>query len=371
MADRYNTALIPGFVNAHTHLEFSDLKRPLGKPGMPFVDWIRAVIEYRHLVQAEPDRLSDLRWPYARPVEEGLREAVSAGTIAIGEITAVRPQAELSGIDVTAFLELRGPRGEDADEQLGAAAAFLRLPFEYRQGLSPHAPYTVHPTLLERAIDLCRNRNVPLAIHLAESREEIDFLQSARGPLRDLLAERGLLEMDESSRLGTPLDYLHRLAAAPRSLVIHGNYLNEAEIDFLATNSKRMSVVYCPRTHAYFGHEAHPWQMMLQRGVNVALGTDSRASNPDLSMLEEVRFLVHHCGASPREALQLGTLAGAMALGIDDLYGTLSPGKTATFVRVALPNDASGDPYERLLHPKSRPIMTIHRCQLANRQRSH
>jgi cytosine/adenosine deaminase-related metal-dependent hydrolase len=323
------------------------------------------VIDYRQRVQSDPDRLADLRWPYARPVEEGLRESISSGTTAIGEIAAAPPQSDFSKADVTAFLELRGPREVDVDEQLGIADSFLRLRFDYRQGLSPHAPYTIHGALLDGIVGLCRSRNVPLAMHLAESREEIEFLQSGRGPLRVLLAERGLWEDDPSARFSRPLEYLQRLAASPRSLVIHGNYLNDEEIDFLAAHRQRMSVVYCPRTHAYFGHEPHPWKKMLQRGVNVALGTDSRASSPDLNMLEEIRFLVHHLGASPCEALQLGTLGGAIALGIDDQYGTLSPGKTATFVRVSLPKEERGDPYERLLHPKSRPIMTIHRGQFA------
>jgi cytosine/adenosine deaminase-related metal-dependent hydrolase len=361
MRERFNSALIPALVNAHTHLEFSDLKRPLGKPGMPFVEWIRTVIDYRQRLQSDPGQLADLRWPYARPVEEGLREALSGGTTAIGEIAAAPPQADFSKADVTAFLELRGPRSVDVEPQLGAAAAYLRLPFGYRQGLSPHAPYTVHASLLAGAVALCRSRNVPLAMHLAESREEIEFLQTGRGPLHDLLAERGLWEEDPQARLPTPLGYLQRLSAAPRTLVIHGNYLNDEEINYLAAQRDRMSVVFCPRTHAYFRHARHPWQEMLQRGVNVCLGTDSRASNPDLSVLEEVRFLVHHLGASPSEALQLGTLAGAKALGIAEQYGTLTPGKMASFACIQLARNSSGDPYERLLNRKSQPGMIFHR----------
>jgi cytosine/adenosine deaminase-related metal-dependent hydrolase len=359
--ERSNSALIPAFVNAHTHLEFSDLKRPLGRPGMPFVEWIRTVIDYRQRVQSDPDRLADLRWPYARPVEEGLREGVSSGTTAIGEIAGAPPQTDFSMADVTAFLELRGPRSVDVEPQLGAAAAFLRLPFDYRQGLSPHAPYTIHGALLDGIVNLCRSRNAPLAMHLAESREEIEFLRSGQGPVRDLLDERGLWESDSSARLPTPLDYLQRLSAAPRTLVIHGNYLNDEEIDYLAAQRDRMSVVFCPRTHAYFGHEPHPWQKMLERGVNVCLGTDSRASNPDLSMLDEVRFLVRQLGASPSEALRLGTLAGAKALGIDDQYGTLTPGKKASFACIQLAHNSRGDAYERLLNRKSQPGMIFHR----------
>jgi cytosine/adenosine deaminase-related metal-dependent hydrolase len=365
-----NTAIVPGFVNSHTHLEFSDLKRPLGHKGMPFVEWIRAVIDYRQRLRTEPERLGDLRWPYARPVEEGLQEAISSGTIAIGDIAAIPPQGELGPVDLTAFLEVRAPRATDVEAQMGAAATFLGMKFDYRHGISPHAPYTVHPTLLDGAIELSRMRNVPLAMHLAESREEIEFLRTSGGPLRELLAERNAWEEEAFVGPARPLDYLQRLSGAPRSLVVHGNYLDAEEIEFMAQHCARMSLVFCPRTHAFFEHEPHPWRKALARGVNVAIATDSRASNPDLNMLEEVRFLVHYGGASPAEALEMATLSGAKALGIDDRCGTLSPGKDATFVRVALPNDADGDPYEWLMHPKSRPIMVINRMRIAWHRRS-
>lgn len=288
----------------------------------------------------------------------------------MGEIAGAPLHSDFQEMDLTVFLELRGAREIDVESQAGAAAAFLRLKFDYLQGVSPHAPYTVHQTLLERAVELCRMRNVPLAMHLAESRDEIEFLQTGVGPLRELLVERGQWEDGAISGTSKPLDYLQRLAAAPRTLVIHGNYLDDEEINFLAQHGDRMSLVYCPRTHAYFGHDPHPWRKLLERSGSVALGTDSRASNPDLNMLEELRFLTHHGGASPAEALEMGTLGGAAALGIDREYGTLTPGKTATFVVVSVPDDADGEAYDQLLHPKSHPMMTFYRRMPVRPQRS-
>src|SRR5207248_5598397 len=122
-----------------------------------------------------------------------------------------------------------------------------------------------------------------------------------------------------------PLDYLQALATAHRALVVHGNYLVADEIEFLAAHRERMSLVYCPRTHAYFGHEPYPVSQMLAAGVRVAVGTDSRASNPDLRLLEELRHIArHHPGVSPEAMLRMGTIAGAEALGIAADYGSIA-----------------------------------------------
>jgi cytosine/adenosine deaminase-related metal-dependent hydrolase len=145
------------------------------------------------------------------------------------------------------------------------------------------------------------------------------------------------------------LDYLRELTAAPRALAIHGNYLAADEIEFLAAHADRLAVVYCPRTHAWFGHTPYPLAHMLSAGVRVALGTDSRASNPDLSLLEEMRFVArHHPQLDPARVLELGTLAGALALGRDGDIGTLEPGKLANLAMVPLPEYEAVDPHELL-----------------------
>jgi cytosine/adenosine deaminase-related metal-dependent hydrolase len=109
-------------------------------------------------------------------------------------------------------------------------------------------------------------------------------------------------------------------------------------------------VVYCPRTHAYFGHGRYPLAEMLAAGVNVALGTDSRASSPDLNLLEEMRHAARlHPGVTPASIVRLGTLAGARALGRERRVGSLRPGKQADFVLVRLPDDPRDDPFELLL----------------------
>ena len=143
---------------------------------------------------------------------------------------------------------------------------------------------------------------MPLAMHLAESREEIEFLRDGRGPFRELLESRGGWDPTARPRGARPLDELRVLSRAHRALVVHGNYLDDEEIDFLGRQRRQMAVVYCPRTHAWFGHARYPLEKLLAAGAIVALGTDSRASSPDLSLLAEMRHVAREFPASePRD----------------------------------------------------------------------
>jgi cytosine/adenosine deaminase-related metal-dependent hydrolase len=131
------------------------------------------------------------------------------------------------------------------------------------------------------------------------------------------------------------------LADAPRALIIHGNYLQDDELKFLAASRERMSLVYCPRTHAYFQHSPYPLEKAIATGVRVALGTDSRASNPDLSLLAELQFLAKNYAATPpADILNFGTLAGAEALGCDSSVGSLTPGKLAHMIALPISSSA-------------------------------
>jgi cytosine/adenosine deaminase-related metal-dependent hydrolase len=156
-----------------------------------------------------------------------------------------------------------------------------------------------------------------------------------------------------------PLDYLRLLANAPHSLVIHGNFLDEEERAFMAAQHERMSLVYCPRTHTYFQHPPYPLKDLLDRGVNVALGTDSRASNPDLDLLAEMRYIARTYDAmEPDQVLRLGTIAGAVALRRTDEIGSLTPGKLANIVALPLDDIHCGnaaDALARLLANDSGP----------------
>lgn len=349
--DLGNVAVIPGLVNAHTHLEFSSLEKPLSAEGA-FADWIRRVVAYRREF-ATPERIS-------QAVRKGLDETKDAGVKVLGEIaTPGWPQPVLCscGIQVMVFAELLGLGAASIETNLDLARAHLRNPVEldgliadWWSGLSPHAPYSVHHELFDRVVEFSAQKHLPVAFHLAETREELEVLSTGTGPLREMLDEFGVWEAGAIKLGARPLDYLERLAAVDHSLVIHGNYLTDEEIAFVAFQRERMTVVYCPRTHEYFGHESHPLDKLLAAGARVALGTDSRASNPDLNLLEEIRAVVRrHPGVSPAQALEMGTRSGAEALGLARLTGTLVPGKLADFTIVNLPDHDARDPHELLM----------------------
>jgi cytosine/adenosine deaminase-related metal-dependent hydrolase len=216
-------------------------------------------------------------------------------------------------------------------------------------GISPHAPYTVSRTLVKDLVSLAVNYQLPMAMHLADSRDELEFLKTGAGPFINLLEERSMWDPEAIPKSSRPLDYLRMLAAAPRTLVVHGNYLDEEELGFIAENREWMSLVYCPRTHAYFGHSSYPLHQALARGVRVALGTDSRASNPDLSLLSEMRHVFRtHTGIDPNTVLHMGTLAGAEALGRENFIGTITADKSADLVAVPIPRNTNGTPEDIL-----------------------
>ena len=207
-----------------------------------------------------------------------------------------------------------------------------------------------------------------IALSAAESRsrghapgriaEELELLRDGTGPLRVCLEELGAWDAT-AIRPGTrPLDYLRLLATAHRALVIHGNYLDDEEIRLARRPTpQRMTVVYCPRTHDWFGHGAYPLEKMLAAGVAVALGTDGRGSSPDLSLLAEMRFAAQQHPAVGRERiLQMGTILGARALGREREIGSLEPGKQADLAVVALPDRDAADPHE-LLFDSQEPVV--------------
>ncbi len=353
-----NVAILPGLVNAHVHLNFSQLSKPIGEPGIGFVDWIRRAIEHRE--QGAEQCSTEC------PITIGLAESIRAGVTTIGEIAQfgwpMRTIAD-SPLGITVFLELIAPNRTRTAEQLELARSHLRAAANrsaeerWQPGLSPHAPYSVNAELLAAIVALSANERAPLAMHLAESREELELLQAGTGPLRDLLDERNAWDPMSIQPGSRPMDYLRLLAKAARTLVVHGNYLDDEEISFLGANASHMSVVYCPRSHDWFGHSPYPLEKMLATGAMFALGTDGRGSSPDLSLLAEMRRAAEkHPTVGFDRILQMGTLSGAKALGLEHCTGSIEPGKRADLTMVALPDGDATDPHE-LLFNSTQPVV--------------
>jgi aminodeoxyfutalosine deaminase len=347
LTDLGSVALFPGLVNAHTHLEFSNLRQPLGKPGISLVEWIRQVIAQRG---------RNDKWD-STALTNGYSESIGWGATTIGNIST--SFSAVSG-DICNFLEVIGFSRARAESALLVIAKHFDLHSRVRKehpsvaqvldesaqyGISPHAPYTVSPKLMSELVLLANRYKLPMAMHVAESQDELELLRTGTGPFQSLLEERSMWDAEAIPKGSRALNYLEMLADAPRALIIHGNYLVDEELTFLATNRDRMSLVYCPRTHTFFAHQPYPLSRALTEGVRVALGTDSRASNPDLDLLAEMRFAARaHPTVDPQEILRMGTLAGAEALGRESDVGSLTPGKLANMIAVRLPEEMQDGP---------------------------
>lgn len=355
--DLGDVALIPGLVNAHTHLEFSNLFEPV-PAGPSFPEWLRRVVEVRG---PDPDPKS--------AISQGLRESIAAGVTLVGDIatTGWSPEdyagSPLRGVT---FQELIGLGAQRATERLAVAEGHLKrdidhsLPAEWTAGLSPHAPYTVRPELFARVCQMAAGHpSVPVAMHLAESREELELLQTGGGPFREFLNSLGVWP-DDVFRAGRSIDeFLDPLSELDRAAIVHGNYLTHQQLAFLARHP-HLTLVYCPRTHAAFRHPTHPWIDLHHLGGSVAIGTDSRASNPDLNLWAELQ----HIAAEYPEMrspviLQMGTINGARVLGQGRDTGTLAVGRRADLAVVALNDPAFRDPWHDLFAPGNSIVGTM------------
>jgi cytosine/adenosine deaminase-related metal-dependent hydrolase len=395
--DLGNAAIVPGFVNAHTHLDLSGLRaKELG--GSSFVNWLRAVIAARREMDAKAVH---------HAVGRGIDACLAAGTTLVGDMSSGgmswKPLAR-SPLRATVFCELLGLGPDRATHTARAARGWLSpmavapdstepshaaenelafddatpldplplvpataTPRRLMPALSPHAPYSTHPLLYDLAGRWARRSSAPLCSHLAETREEQQLIRDRAGPLRSFLESIGAWSDAWRPPGPSPLDYLRRPDTEPAHwLIAHGNYLSDDDIATIRDqgsaisgqqsavgnpHSGRRAVAYCPRTHFYFGHATHPYPKLLAAGVVVCIGTDSLASTPTLSVLDELRFVRRRDAGLPGSTLlHIATLAGAWALGRERDCGSLSPGKYADLAVIRLPPDRDeADPHELLL----------------------
>lgn len=312
-----DVAIFPGLVNAHTHLEFSDCERPIGELGISLPKWIGKVVTTR--------QASDIT-QRAQAVGGGMDELVQTGTCLAGEITTPPCDYPLNdrGLGLIPFGEVLGLSEERGRQRLKLAERHLE--HHPRGGISPHAPYSTSRDTLGACFDLARKHHRPIAMHVAESPAERELLRTGAGPFADSLRAMGVWEEGMFPWGDNPfVKLIEQLATIPRSLLVHGNDLNESEIDLLADHSN-ITVVHCPRTHHFFRYDRHPVDQMISRGVRVALGTDSRASNPDLNLWSEVQFLLNHrSDLDPLSVFRMASRSGSEALGRSDL-GCIRPG---------------------------------------------
>jgi 5-methylthioadenosine/S-adenosylhomocysteine deaminase len=326
-----DSAILPGFVNAHAHLEYA-VYAGFGD-GQSFGPWITTHVERkRRLEQADMEAVARL----------GAAECLRSGVTTVGDLAFAGASAHACaalGLRAVVYLEVFGRDGADALRQFEEKRDYVASALSERVllGVSPHAPYTCTTEVYAA----CASLGLPVATHLIESGDELDWLLRGEGPWEPF-AEM-LVEPDGRSGI-------RRLAAEglldERVVAAHCVKVDDEEIGLLARNG--VAVAHCPRSNALLGCGVAPLEELRAAGLRVGVGTDGVSSVPSHDFFEELRTVIasarartERAGAlSATEALELATLGGARALGLDQAVGSLVPGKQADLILVSLSGSA-------------------------------
>jgi aminodeoxyfutalosine deaminase len=330
------TILMPGLVNAHCHLDYTNMSGLL-LPPKRFTDWLQAIVSVKaHWTPAD----------YRDSWREGAAMLLRNGATTIADIEAVPDLLPDMWRDtplrVISFLEMIGLSGRRPPEQIvdEAVERIARLTHKTcRAGLSPHAPYSTTPGLLRLSARAARRHRWLLCMHVAESAQEFEMFARGGGAMLEWLKRSGRDVSDCGSV--SPVQHLARCGALGKNLLaIHANYLRRGDARLLAAN--RVSVVHCPRSHHYFGHGPFPLNKLLRAGVNICLGTDSlatvfkrRREKIELSMFDEMRqFAANPRAPAARKIVEMSTRNGALALGMKGQIGELKESAFADLIAV-------------------------------------
>jgi cytosine/adenosine deaminase-related metal-dependent hydrolase len=323
--------IMPGFVNAHCHLSLSALQGKIPKC-KKFTDWVRAFLK-ENLQLSGADRAS----AFHSGAKEMLKSGVTTLADTLSQTELLTQYQDLSFRQVV-FLEVLGFKGSRAQElldQTDSVFAAQNLKGSLLQlGLAPHAPYSVSPLLFRGLKKLAERTGCLLSCHLAEFPEEVCFLQKGGGDLEELLKEREAYDEDWQPPGKSPVRYLDDLGVLDSLTAVHLNHIDD-DLDLLHTRNVR--AVFCPGSTRWFDrHHFMPVRKLLDRGIPVGLGTDSLASNDSLNFLRELRIADEMLkDVSRLEILQMATLGGATALGLDT--GNLIAGKCADLIGFRVP----------------------------------
>ena len=348
IVDLGEQALLPGLINAHCHLDYTCLRGKI-PPQKSFANWIRAI-------NAEKAKLSEQ--DYLASIADGFAEAKRFGTTTIANLTAfpeLIPQVN-PPIRTWWFAELidvRNPNRTSDLVELAIDAMKRARDSGGGIGLAPHALFTASANLYRRSEEIAQCENILLTTHLAESREEMAMFHDASGPLYEFLKNIGR-DMSDCGH-ETPFAWFAKIAGVRAGctlptewIVAHLNELAESDFELLVESTRKFHVVHSPRSHAYFGHSRFPFERLRSLGFNICLGTDSLASNEDLSLFAEMRaFQRSEPAFSPKEVLEMVTGNAALALGKPQALGRIHANRFADLI--AIPCSETADVFEEIL----------------------
>ena len=342
--------LLPGLVNTHTHLELTPMRGFL--ENCQFAEWIDKLRQSRNEILDDAMLLDAARFGIVEGLEAGI--TTYADTCSSGVVMQAMRELGVRGF---MYQEVFGPDPSQSDGAMRELEERIeRLTREQTDlvtlGVSPHAPYTVSDALYKAASKFANARRLPLAMHIAESQQEYEIVVSGSGEFADRWRRRGI---PVGPRARSPIALLEQNGALERGpLLIHCVRVDDADIEIMAKH--RCAVAHCPASNAKFGHGIAPLLPLLAAGIRVGMGSDSVASNNRMDILDEARLavLVHraatrrHDAFGAHQALELATIGGARALGIESRVGSLEVGKDADLAafRIDIPRTTPvGDPY--------------------------
>ena len=324
--------MMPALVNAHTHLDLTALAGIL-PTGQGFVPWVKAVITGKAALTDED---------IAKGILEGRRLLLESGCVLAGDHRSFRLRDTSREKPVVhVFHEYLGADFPRAGIGCGNSSS---------SSLAAHAPHTTAPALIRNLKDHCRQRNQIFSMHVAESREERQFITGVNGNWAEFLASRGISFADWGLPAPSVVRHLERLGVLDEcTLAVHLVEADRNDLEILKQNGVR--VCLCPRSNRNLLARLPDVKAMLDTGMQPALGTDSLASVSSLDLFAEMRFLAREVpDIPPREIVAMGTLNGARALHREEKWGTLEPGKQADILFASLQATRSETLLESLLH---------------------
>ena len=341
--------LMPGFINAHSHISLTALEKKLS-PSDSFVNWIRALISFNCAL----DKDSRIQG-----IHSGAEVMRRSGVTALGDYVADPEMLSVIGdlgFRSVLFIETIGFHPEKAQEfcknveevlMRGNPSLICQL------GLAPHAPYSVSPELFRSLGQLAQQYHCPVSCHVAEIKEEGRFLVLGDDSLEGLLKERSAWDPNWQAPYKSPMQYLSSLGILDRLIAVHCNYVSD---DLNLMVEKKVSAVFCPQSSEWFGRtNIMPVRALLDRGITVALGTDSLASSNSLNFLDELRMADKLLpDVSRKEILTMATCGGAKSLGLQ--CGTLASGQKADLIGFRIPPSYSGPWWDVPFEPDRREV---------------
>ena len=331
--------LMPGFVNAHSHLSLTALENKLS-PSKNFACWIRDLIVLNSALKGE-ERVGG--------IQKGASEMKSSGVTGLADYVADSALLDsIGGLGFRSvlFLEIIGFQDKKAE---GLAKEVERI-FKshgsiWTLGIAPHAPYSVSEKLFLQLDQLSKKYGCLLSTHLAETDEESQFIEKGEGPLVDLLKDRKAFDGNWQAPATSPVRYLKSLGTLNEMVAVHCNFIDD-DTDAV------QAAVFCPKSTHWFGRiNILPVRKMLDAGVPVALGTDSMASNDSLNFLEEIRMADKLLPeVSRKEILKMATRLGAEILRLP--CGKIEPGQKVDFIGFKIGSDYGGDWHDIPFEPQ-------------------